>query len=222
MNQELPLPQEPRNSLSKFLNCNNVVQLSHSVDVEVISDFDFGNKFCRNDVRVGFLGRLDESKGIKLFLDVYNSFSDTDKVRFYCAGKGAYSDKVISLAKSNSNFNYIGFIAERTQVKRFLSEIDFLLVPSLRSNSWEELFGLVIIEAMSQGVVVFATDHIGPVSILNHEVDGYILKEDMFVEECCKYLVQEKGLFKPVALEAIIASKKYKLDVLASEWEKYL
>lgn len=211
-----------KNSLSKFLNYNVVVQIPHSVDVEVINEHDFENRFSKNDVRVGFLGRLDESKGIKLFLDIYSSFSDANAVSFYCAGKGTYSDKVISIAKSNSNFNYCGFISDRTQVRRFLSELDFLLVPSLRSNSWEELFGLVIIEAMSQGVVVFATDHIGPCSILNHEVDGYIFKEDMFVYSCCEYLKLDKFQFKPIALEAIKTSEKYKLDVIATQWEKNL
>ncbi|MGL1115081.1 glycosyltransferase family 4 protein [Vibrio vulnificus] len=209
-----------RNSLSKFLNYSVVVQIPHSVDVEIINEYDFENRISRKDVRVGFLGRLDESKGIQLFLDIYNGFRDTDAVSFYCAGKGTYSDKVISLANSNANFNYCGFISDRTQVRRFLSELDFLLVPSIRSNSWEELFGLVIIEAMSQGVVVFATDHIGPCSILEHGVDGYIFNEDIFVDSCFKYLVLEKNQFRPIALEAIKKSEKYKLDVIATQWEK--
>jgi L-malate glycosyltransferase len=55
-------------------------------------------------------------------------------------------------------------------VPSVLASLDLLLVPS-----WEEPFGLVVVEAMSSGVPVIATNLGGPAEIITDGVDGLLL-----------------------------------------------
>jgi glycosyltransferase involved in cell wall biosynthesis len=52
----------------------------------------------------------------------------------------------------------------------FFERIDVLLVPS-----WEEPFGIVLLEAMASGIPVIATDRGGPVEILSGGRHGMLV-----------------------------------------------
>ncbi|MBB3344863.1 glycosyltransferase family 4 protein [Luteimonas sp. RC10] len=95
--------------------------------------------------RIGFIGRLDESKGIESILEAMRSMPSR---QLLVAGEGR-SDYVAQLhRKSPSNVEFLG----RRSPDDFFKEIDLLLVPSL----WAEPLGRVVLEAYSFGVPVVA------------------------------------------------------------------
>jgi len=68
-----------------------------------------------------------------------------------------------------------------------LTKIDFwlvgtgnLILPSRKFKNWEELFGIVIIEAMATGIPVIASDCIGPKEIIENGKDGILFKKEDF------------------------------------------
>jgi L-malate glycosyltransferase len=82
----------------------------------------------------------------------------------------AYARELGRLTESLSLEEDVQFLGERDDVPEILRATDVLLVPS-----WEEPFGLAIIEAMAMRVPVVATNVGGPVEIVRPHEDGLLL-----------------------------------------------
>ncbi|WP_318498363.1 glycosyltransferase family 4 protein [Photobacterium leiognathi] len=210
--------KEAQKKLSLFLNTkiSDLNQIYHVVDCQEISNEFFDRKWKDiNKLNVGFLGRINESKGINEFIEIANNELLYDDVDFYAVGKGAMEDRIIG----SGNINYLGFLSNRNDVRKYLSSLNFLLVPSKRNKYWEELFGVVIIEAMSQGIVVITTDHIGPKEIITSGYDGIISTEDEYVSTVIDILTtKDREYYSQVAYNAIVSSRKYSFDKIKNNW----
>jgi glycosyltransferase involved in cell wall biosynthesis len=87
-----------------------------------------------------YMGRIEETKGVKLLLDTFQDFTD---VELYLAGK-VYDSEIQKNIDENvysDNIKFLGFIKPET----VLPEIDILIAPSL----WHEPLPRVILEAYS-------------------------------------------------------------------------
>lgn len=209
-------------SLSDFLNGHIVHQIPHVVDVKSISASHLQYKFDRDCKHVGYLGRLDTLKGIIIFFDIFEMFRNNDSYKFFCVGQGKYTSKAKELSSKYQNMEYLGYISDRDAIRDYLSDLDILLVPSIRCSKWEELFGLVIIEAMSQGVVVVSSDHVGPVSIIDNTHDGFLFSEDSYFEGCIDILKKDKSFYKSISINALKKSKRYDMLNISRKWNRCL
>jgi glycosyltransferase involved in cell wall biosynthesis len=96
------------------------------------------------------------------------------------------------------------------------------LLPSKRTPKWEELFGIVIIEAMACGVVPLVTDHVGPRSILADNLPDLLIPEASFINDACgilnhfqedpSYLSKRRNVAKRV-------SEFYTIEAIAEKWK---
>jgi glycosyltransferase involved in cell wall biosynthesis len=118
-------------------------------------------------LKVGFLGRLFETKGIELLID---AIGQTDSAYLYVAGKGApgYMDGLRQRAATRATF--LGTVPPRS----LFQKIDVLVVPSL----WHEPFGRVAIEAMAYGIPVIASQRGGLPEIIQHGLNGWLFEPD--------------------------------------------
>jgi glycosyltransferase involved in cell wall biosynthesis len=82
----------------------------------------------------------------------------------------AYARELEQLTESLGLGEDVQFLGERDDIPEILRAVDVLLVPS-----WEEPFGLAIIEAMAMQVPVAATNVGGPVEIVRPHEDGLLL-----------------------------------------------
>jgi glycosyltransferase involved in cell wall biosynthesis len=117
-----------------------------------------------------FIGRLTESKGIDFLMraaPVYEAL----KMRVSIFGDGELRDRVQREAASSKSMEYCGvFIHD--DWSRVLPNYDVLLLPSL----WGEGMPMVILEAMSLGLVPVATD-LGSISeIIKDRVLGRVIQ----------------------------------------------
>ena len=102
-------------------------------------------------VRVGFAGRMTERKRpLDAFCAVHKARKNGGNFVFRACGDGPLKDKLISELREGDK--YVGVANGMYAMKRFYADCDVLLVPSRA-----ETFGMVYLEAMSQGVPVLYT-----------------------------------------------------------------
>lgn len=107
-------------------------------------------------VRVTYLGRTVEEKGISVFLESLQHVKTPISVTV--AGTGRDAAKVEAFAAaSNGRFNYAGAIP-MAKVPALLLETDILVQPSL---TLDDGWGAVVSEALFAGAYVVASDRVG-------------------------------------------------------------
>jgi glycosyltransferase involved in cell wall biosynthesis len=108
-----------------------------------------------------FVGRLSEEKGIKILLEAFTELPFVLKI----AGDGPLKDIVLQYAKQHANIIHKGNLTIK-EVSEELKKTQTLIFPSI----WYEPFGLVNIEAFSNGTPVLASKIGAPQSLI---IDGY-------------------------------------------------
>jgi glycosyltransferase involved in cell wall biosynthesis len=116
-------------------------------------------------VTIGLLGQVSPHKGHDDGIDALRILGKG--FRLLIAGKGE-SEYVDALKKKSVGLpvDFLGF----AELPEFFSMIDILAVPS-----WEEPFGIVLLEAMASGVPVIATNKGGPAEIIRSALYGVLV-----------------------------------------------
>ncbi|GGC64931.1 hypothetical protein GCM10011387_18240 [Pedobacter quisquiliarum] len=167
-----------------------------------------------------FIGRLEKSKGIEIFLELAARFP---AFNFNIIGAGKLIDSVIEACSTMNNLAYLGQL-ENFRVADILRSSDFLILPSVRlaNIAWEELFGISIIEAMACGVIPITSDHVGPSEIIKNHLDGFICSDGNLQAELFKLLkelleVNDETLLT-LKQNAIRSASRYQVHVISSKW----
>jgi glycosyltransferase involved in cell wall biosynthesis len=138
-----------------------------------------------------FVGEISYKKGFDRF--VARSISD-NRNTYIAIGK------IIDYDSGMGNVKYMGYMHNEI-VQDAMLQADILLCPSRKTDRWEELFGIAIIEAIENGCYVYASNHIGPEYILSKCPKCMELVDDedsawsgmgfsagVFNKVCCSYI----------------------------------
>ena len=126
---------------------------------------------------VGMAGRINRWKGQSLFVDVAERVKrEFPEVIFKIAGETYIGEEnikqeLIDYIKEKGLSQTVQLLGQVDDMLAFYSSIDVLVLPSIQP----EPFGLVLIEAMECGVPVIATNHGGPMEIIEDGVSGYLV-----------------------------------------------
>lgn len=132
-------------------------------------------------------------------------------------GSEEYKTKLYNLANDQNVSNQFVLLGQVKNLdERFRESSIFVL------SSRYEGFGMVLIEAMSQGCACISFDcKAGPREIINNNVDG-ILVEDQNMEAmimALSDLIENEEKREKLACEAIKSVKRYDASNIASTWE---
>jgi glycosyltransferase involved in cell wall biosynthesis len=116
-----------------------------------------------------FSGRLVPEKGIDILLAVARAPFDFP-IRFVVYGDGPLRDRVEAEAQANPRLSYAG-VYDRSTWTRIFDECDVLLLPSLIGEGMP----MVILEAMSFGVIPIATSIASIPEILGYGERGIVV-----------------------------------------------
>jgi len=112
-----------------------------------------------------YVGELSEKKGVGEIL-ARATWLQEHNIRLTIVGDGPLREDCYRAAREFSNLEYHGRVESRASMASIVAQHDVLILLSRRVHGWEELFGIVLIEAIAAGLGVVSTAHVGPVEIL--------------------------------------------------------
>lgn len=195
----------------RFSNTSvNVSIVYHALGSEFFETPLRAHSFASEHLRFLFVGRVEPSKGSEEIKRLVSEMPGGNV--FTVIGRGG--------AVFPSRVQRVGFVKGVKALVNYYDHNDILILPSKRNKKWEELFGMVIIEAMSRGLVVIASNHVGPSEIITNGVNGLLVSEENFVAEVMdivnKFSVED---FECISKNAIEEAKKYSCENLFKRWE---
>ena len=128
---------------------------------------------------IGFVGRLQEDKGILEFISVCKQIYESVPIEAYVIGYGPLLDDI---RQEISNSSYIKLIegVDQHQLPVYYNNFDVFCFPSKRIT---ESLGLVGLEAMSCGVPVIGTNIGGIPTYLINNINGFLISIDHIEED---------------------------------------
>jgi phosphatidyl-myo-inositol alpha-mannosyltransferase len=138
----------------------NGVDLSAAID---------GPKPLRPELRLLFLGRAEERKGLPVLLRAFEALRGADvPARLIVAG--ATHEEVSPYLMDEDGIEILGPVSEE-QKWQLLHDADVLCAPSLGGES----FGMVLTEAFASGTPVVASDIAGYRDVVRAAIDGVLV-----------------------------------------------
>ncbi|MBU2639830.1 MAG: glycosyltransferase family 4 protein [Nanoarchaeota archaeon] len=185
--------------------------IPHSVETSIFKPKEKDNK----KPVVLYVGRLNEAKGIKSILKLADKFNK--EAKFVFVGSGPLENEV----RNNKNVEFLGEINDRKELAEVYRNSDIFILNSYKTPEWEEIFGRVLIEAMSSGLAVISTDCIGPKEIIRDGENGFLIeqKNDRQLLEKFNILLKDKKLREKMGKNAREdALEKYDIKKISEKW----
>ena len=123
----------------------------------------------KDEFIVGIVGRIEQNKGQDLVIEAISSLKDLN-IKLMIVGiamQDEYLNKLKNLVKELNIENKVIFTGFTKDVNEHMQlfDVNILATPN-------ETFGLVLIEAMANGISVIATNKAGPLEIIDDKING--------------------------------------------------
>lgn len=215
------LSKEFINTFKEYTGLNNVEKL-YAIGNPITISVDYStNHMEMKKKQILYVGRMDmENKRVNRIIEtwetIYKTYRDWELV---LVGDGPHKKQLEEYVRIRSieRVTFTGFLKE--EPTHFYKDASiFMLTSDL------EGFGLVIIEAMSYGVVPIVYGSYASVyDIIKDKTDGFITPMPFSIEITTAKLVElieNESLRCEMAQHAIIKSQKYSVESVIKEWEK--
>jgi glycogen(starch) synthase len=209
-------------------NVENAVVIPSGIPDGWIAQQPPGRPSLSEPIRLLYVGRLEAEKGPDVAV---RAVEHLIKVRGH---RNLYLDligngrpefietlkRLIVSSSLQSVVRLLGFLPRSELIQRY-SEYDILLFPTLR---WEGL-PMTIIEAMSQGLPVIASDIGGPRDIIEHGRNGFLVTPNDPAElaGAIEKIIKTPSLAAEIGWAAIqTVRQKYTFDKMLDQYEAFL
>ena len=163
------------------------------------------------------VGRLGHQKNFDTLIDAFSKIKDQN-LHLVILGEGKEKNNLIKIIKNKNLSDRIHLIGRTDDVWPWYRYAECFVLTSIF-----EPFGLVIIEAMSQGcpVVAFDCDY-GPREIITHGVNGLLVKVNdvKTLTNSITTLLHDDVLSKELIHNGLIRSSEFKAKALSLQWLK--
>ncbi len=167
-----------------------------------------------------YIGRMLPEKGIEELIGFFAA-AENKALQLSLIGSGKLENLAEEAAKKNANISFTSHIADKDKLIELLGKHEFLLLNSKKTRKWEELFGMVLIEAMAQGVIPIAANHSGPKEIIT-EKTGILFTEGKVEEAILKALELPEATYKDLEKNAKEKAKNFSVKKIALNWQSIL
>lgn len=207
-----------KKSRDQIINNYNVALLKtsvvfHSLDVA----FNLGPQKKKEKNSFIYFGRIIKEKGID---EILKYFKANNELKITFIGDGCLTERVKEAAKNYVNISYKPKIHNKIKLKKEIESFQFLILNSFKTKKWEELFGMSIIESMSQGIIPIATNHTGPAEIIQEKF-GYLFTEGTLCKKIDQ-IVKLNDINEKMAKRNIKEASIYRAEKISEKWRAIL
>ncbi len=139
---------------------HKIITIPNGIDPFWFQNLETSEKKTHYPLRLLFCGNFSKNKNIEIIFDAINYLKKEKFKLRIVGGNGDNENKIKERARNNSHFTELFPWADKKTLLTHYRESDIFIMPSFR-----ETFGLVFVEAMSQGLPVIYTKGQG--------IDGY-------------------------------------------------
>lgn len=173
----------------------------------------------KNNKNIVSIGRLSKEKGYVNLIEVFKLIHDEDEeTRLHIIGDGIEKDSIKKKINELNLKDYVTLYGFRD--KDFIHEKLYDMSLYLMT-SFEESFGLVLLEASSYSIpcIAFSSAE-GACEIIRNDVDGYLINDRNFEEMKNKSieLLNNKKKLSTMGHEARNKSMEYSYDIVKGKW----
>lgn len=161
------------NYYNKQLNSQYIKTVLNGMHIEPKTQISKREKFT-----IGFIGVINDSKGWKYLFDAYsllehNIKNDTNLVFVGTGDKKSVQElkEEIETNELHDHVRYLGKVENASE--NVIPHLDLLVLPSEN-----EAFGMVLVEAIGNGVPILATQHGGIPDILSEGYNGFFIERN--------------------------------------------
>jgi glycosyltransferase involved in cell wall biosynthesis len=201
--------------MRKYKTKNSVLVRSSSISEK---DISVSKTLNSKKITLIFIGRFAEEKNPHIPILITKNLREKGyNVFLNLVGDGELKTKMEELVqkiKLNEDVKMFGWIKDRKKIFEILKSSDILL---FNSKPGEGL-GLVILEAMSQGLPVITTKCGGPEEIIEDRINGYLVDystdENMvnqFVEKI-ELLIKKPEIYEKISKNNIEKAKEWTME----------
>ncbi|HLA82646.1 MAG TPA: glycosyltransferase family 4 protein [Thermoleophilia bacterium] len=125
-----------------------------------------------------FVGRLTAVKGLPILIEAASQLRDLAPVVVFVGEGEMRAELERQAAEAGVDTRFVGYVTTG-ELYRFYALANVFVLPSVTVKQGRELWGLVINEAMNQGVPVVATDSVGAIrgGLVRHGETGLVVPE---------------------------------------------
>ncbi|MFI8577869.1 glycosyltransferase family 4 protein [Rossellomorea aquimaris] len=191
------------NGINDYWHQNNMVQES--------------NRLKENKIRLLFIGAINNNKNLTSVIRACSELNSHGyDVLLNVVGDGpleSYCRRVCKELNMSDSVIFHGYVSEMDVIKNIMKNSDIFIMPSFK-----ETFGLVYIEAMSQGLPLIYTKRQGIDGFFKEGVVGYSVEPENIVEivESVKLIISD---YSRVTKECISKSKEFTWEKITSEYK---
>ncbi len=163
-----------------------------------------------------YVGRLAKSKGIDYLLDAYENLPD-NKPDLVIVGDGYYRPHLehrARLSKTKDRIHFVGWKSDN-ELAQLYRDCNMLVVPSI----WQEVFGIIGLEAMATAKPVVAFDVGGISQWLEHNITGLLVppKSVWDLRDAIKFLLDHPHIAGAMGSTGrSVAVNKYSTDIVCN------
>lgn len=171
---------------------------------------NYGISINENSFVIGSIGTLKTDKNQKLLIDALINISkerDINEFKVLIVGDGPDRSLLEKMVADAKLINQVFFLGQHHNVYKLLALMNIVVSTSMAKS---EGLSNVILEAMSSGVPVIATDSVGVSELINDTENGLIIcrSEALELSKAIEFLADFSDVLKKMAIE----SRKYILD----------
>ena len=172
-------------------------------------------------INILFVGRLEKRKGLRYLLEAYGKLKwDLPNIRLIVVGPGN-PDKESYRVMSSQNLQDVEFVGRVSydDLPRYYASADIFCSPATGAES----FGIVLLEAMSAGKPVVASDIEGFRGVMTHGEQGLLVpkKDSNALAEALGMLARDPELRRKLGGNGNRLAEEYRWEVVAGRVEAY-